>query len=449
MDYNILRANDIRGEYPKQVNEKVAYTIGKAFASYISKHNVTEAIVGHDNRNSSDELSSGLIKGLTNSGINVIDIGLVTTPMFNYASITKKITYGIMITASHNKASDNGFKIFGPDYLHLNEKELQVVYQIIKDEDFITGVGLATKSNITNDYIKMLINKFPKSNLKVVVDPGNGTSSIIVKQIFSQLLIDVTYLNSESDGSFPIHNPDPNVEENLKLLKSIVKLRHADLGIAIDGDADRVGIVDELGNMIPTDILIGIFARDIIPKSENKKVIIDVKCSCALEHDIKKYHGEPIMVKNGSAYLEKIIHDTPALIGGEYSGHIFFKDDYYGYDDGIYAGLRLISLLDKKKIPCSKLSTGMEQYVNTPEIRIKVSDDLKYGVVDKIIKYTKDKQYNCNYADGVRVNYTDGFALVRCSNTGPYITLRFEAKEENTLKQREKEFTDLLNSFIK
>jgi phosphomannomutase / phosphoglucomutase len=449
MDYNILRANDIRGEYPTEVNGDVAYKIGRAFASYLSKLNVNYALVGHDNRLSSDELSQNLINGLLNSGINVTDIGLVTTPIFNYASITKQINYGIMVTASHNKASDNGFKIFGSDYLHLSEEELQKLYKIIKEEDYVTGSGTLTKLEIKEDYINMLLSKFHKSSKKVVVDCGNGTGSIIVKEIFSKLLIDVTFINCESDGSFPIHNPDPNEEDNLRWLKSVVKLKKADLGIAVDGDCDRVGIVDEDGKMIPTDMLIGIFARDIIPNSDNKKVIIDVKCSCALAHDLKKIGAQPLMVKNGSAYLEKVIHDTPALIGGEYSGHIFFRDNYYGFDDGIYAGLRMISLLDKKKMECSKLLTGMEKYYNTPEIRVHVSDKIKYKVINKIKEYAKNQNYDCNFVDGVRVDYPDGFSLVRCSNTGPNITLRFEAKDEITLNNRQKEFTDLLNSLIK
>lgn len=449
MDKNILRVNDIRGNFPNQINAEVAYKIGRAFASYLNKRGVNYALVGHDNRNGSEELSSSLINGLINSGINVTDIGLVTTPMFNYASILKGINYGIMITASHNKATDNGFKIFGNDYLHLPEDELKILYQILNDEDFVTGVGLVTKADIFNDYINMMVSKFGKINKKIVVDCGNGTGSIVIKQIFSRIFIDVTYLNCESNGNFPIHNPDPNEEDNLKWLKGIVKLRHADVGIAIDGDVDRVGIIDEKGQMIPTDILIGIFARDIIPKNDNKNVIIDVKCSCALEHELNKIGANCHMVKNGSAYLEKVMHDTPALIGGEFSGHIFFRDDYFGYDDGIYAGLRLAKLLTEKKTECSKLATGMEKYVNTPEIRIEVNDNIKFSIVDKIKKYCLNKGYNTNLADGVRVNYEDGFSLIRCSNTGPTITLRFEAKDDITLSERKKEFMDLLNSFIK
>jgi phosphomannomutase/phosphoglucomutase len=201
--------------------------------------------------------------------------------------------------------------------------------------------------------------------------------------------------------------------------------------------------------MISTDYLIGIFANDIIPKNSNKKVIIDVKCSIALEHDINKIGGKSIMVKNGSAYLEKVIHDTPALIGGEYSGHIFFRDDFYGFDDGIYAALRLVKLLTEKNTKCSLLSADMEKYASTPEIRINVSDNIKKSVVNRIKDYCIKKDYKCNFADGVRINYDDGFALIRCSNTGPYLTLRFEASNEIDLNLRKEEFMSLVNDYTK
>ncbi len=449
MNYNILRANDIRGNYPSEVNKNVAVIIGKAFGTYLNQINIYECIIGHDNRLSSEELTEGITEGLLASGINITDIGLVTTPMFNYASITLKKEYGIMITASHNKASDNGFKIFGKDYLHLKQDELQKVYQIIKDENFILGEGSITSYNIKNEYIKMLKSKFGKINKKVVVDCGNGTASIIIKEIFSDIFKEVTYLNCESNGSFPIHNPDPNEEENLKWLKSVVKLRNLDLGIGIDGDADRVGIITDQGIMIGTDLLIGIHARDIIPKNENKNVILDVKCSCALTEELKKIGANAIMVKNGSAYIENVMHDKPALIGGEYSGHIFFKDDYYGFDDGIYAALRTAKLIEKLNIPANDLLNGFEKYYSTPEIRLDVSDNIKFELVDKIKNYALSKNYDCNLCDGVRVNYNDGFSLVRCSNTSPQITLRFEAKDENTLNQRKEEFLNIINESIK
>ena len=447
MNYNILRENDVRGEYPSEINEVAVERIGKAFAYYLKEINVFKCIVGHDNRLSSDSLNEVLIKTLLSSGIDVVDIGLVTTPMLNYASIINEIPYGIMITASHNKASDNGLKIFGENYLHLRQDELKKLYGYVKENKKTTGGGNLTSISIRDKYINMLISKFKRINKKVIIDCGNGTASTVVKDIFSEIFLDVNYINSVSDGSFPIHNPDPNVPENLKWLIDMVKLKGADLGIAVDGDCDRVGIVDNEGKIITTDYLIGIFAREIVPFNQNKNVLIDIKCSSVISNVIKKEGGKPIMVKNGSAYIESLMYDTPALIGGEYSGHIFFRDDYYGYDDGFYAGLRFAQILDNKKILASDLTSDMKKLPNTPEIRIKVSDDNKFSIVNKIKEYVKKQGYSCNFIDGVRVDYKDGFALVRASNTGPYLTLRFEAGTEQILKERQDEFINIIDEF--
>lgn len=450
MDYNILRENDIRGNYPKQINKEVAKRLGESWSYYLKENNISKCIIGHDNRLSSEELSETLINTILSCGIDVYDVGLVTTPMFNYASMQNDIPYGIMITASHNRASDNGFKIFGENFLHLAQNELKKLYKIFKSDKKIDGEGKLAEITIKKDYINMMLSKFPQMNdVSVVVDCGNGTASIVIKEILSKLFLNVTYLNCESDGSFPVHNPDPNVEENLKWLKDLVKLKKADLGIAVDGDCDRVGIVDEKGNTIFTDYLIAIYANEIIPSAENKNVIVDVKCSVAIPHEIDKIGGNPIMVKNGSAYIEGRMHDIPALIGGEYSGHVFFKDEYFGYDDGIYAGLRLARILHKIKIPASTLTEGMEKYESTPEIRLEVDDNIKVEVVNKVIDYALSRNYKCNLEDGVRVDYDDGFALIRKSNTGPFITMRYEASTKEKLNQRQKEFTDVINKYLK
>lgn len=446
MKYNILRENDIRGLYPDEINEEAVSIIASSFAVYIKENNENVCLLGHDNRLSSEKLYESVSKTLLSSGINVIKLGLVTTPMFNYATIIQDIPYGIMVTASHNPASDNGLKIFGKDHLHLPSDELENLYSYIKDEKKTSGSGKEEKLDIKTEYINMLVNKFGVINKKIVVDPGNGTSAIIIKDIFSKIFLNVSYINSNSDGSFPIHNPDPNVEDNLKILKDQVKLRKADLGIAIDGDADRVGIVDENGDVIPTDYLIAIFAKDII--NINKDIILDVKCSSGVYNEIIKMGGNPIMVKNGSAYIEKVCRDKNILLGGEYSGHIFFRDDFYGFDDGIYAALRMAQKIDIENINASYLTSNMEKLLSTEEIRIKVDDNIKEEVVLMVQNYVKSKGYDCSFIDGVRVNYPDGFALIRKSNTGPYLTIRFEAADEETLKNRQNEFMDLINKFI-
>ena len=449
MDYNILRENDIRGDYPSQINSKTATIIANAFAVYLNNLNINDCLLGYDNRLSSPEIYNAIKESLINSGINVYSLGLVTTAMFNYASIKNNMPYGLMITASHNKKTDNGIKIFGPNYLHLKQSELKKLYSLIKDEEYITGFGTFNEINIKQDYINMLCTKFKKINKKVVVDCGNGTASIVVKDIFSKIFIDVSYLNCESDGNFPVHNPDPNVESNLTLLKQLVKQKNADLGIAVDGDCDRVGIVDDKGNTITTDYLIAIFAKDIIEKNNNKNIIIDVKCSKALDIEIKKYGGNPIMVKNGSAYIERVVHDYPALLGGEFSGHIFFKDDYYGFDDGLYAGLRLAKLLEEKNILCSELTSNMTKFYSTEEIRMDVDDNIKFSLIEYLKDYCISKNYNCNLCDGIRVEFEDGFSLARASNTGPTITLRFEAGTKEELEKRKNEFLNLIKEYLK
>ena len=450
MDYNILRENDIRGKYPDQINSQIAEKIGKAFGTYIKLKKEISCVVGHDNRISGEVLHEALIKGILSTGINVIDIGLSTTPLFNFSSRELKVLYGIIITASHNPSGDNGFKVFGENYLHLDHDELNIFYKIIKEEKFATGNGTLNKINYQEEYVQMLVSKAKITKpLKVVIDTGNGTTSIIVKEVFDKLGLDVIYLNAESDGSFPVHNPDPNDEENLKVLKNKILELKADVGIGFDGDGDRVGIVDEKGNMIPTDILIGVFANEIIPISDNKKVIIDVKCSKALEQEINRIGGIPMMLKNGSAYIETMVYKTPVLIGGEYSGHIFFRDDFDGYDDGIYAGIRFLNILSNTNKKSSETYEHMNKYYNTPEIRINTSDDLKWNIVDQIKNYAVTKYENVNTIDGVRVDYYDGFSLIRCSNTSPCITLRFEAANKKELDIRKREFINLLEYYKK
>lgn len=448
MKKNILRENDIRGKYPEEINEEAVIQIGKAFSYYLKENNYNKCILGHDNRISSESLNKSLKESLLTSGIDVIDIGLVTTPMLNYASFILDIDYALMITASHNDKDDNGIKVFGKEHLHLRQEELTKLYNYILENKQTTGQGNLTNKTINKEYTNMLLNKFNKINKKVVIDCGNGTASTIVKDIYSNIFQNISYINSTSDGTFPVHNPDPNVSKNLKWLQDQVKLRNYDLGITFDGDADRVGIVDNEGNIISTDYLIAIFSKEIIKNNDNKNIIIDIKCSKGVEQEIIKQGGTPITVKNGSAYIETYVHDYPSLLGGEYSGHIFFKDDYYGFDDGLYAGLRLAKLLDDTNQKASNLTKNMKKYYSTEEIRIPVEDTKKEEIIEKMKTYCINKKYKCNLIDGVRVEYQDGFSLIRKSNTGGTITMRFEASNEIELRLREKEFTDKLKEII-
>ena len=450
IDVSVLRENDIRGVYGKNVNEVLALKVGKAFGTYLTHSNKTDCVVGYDNRVSGEVLVEYVVKGLMSTGINVKFIGMVTTPILNYATYNLNIEAGIMVTASHNSANENGFKIFGDKFLHLKRDELEKVYELIKGDEYEVGIGNVEYYDVIDNYINTLNTYIDMGDrkLKVAFDTGNGTTSLFIKKIIERFNIEPIFINDKSDGTFPVHNPDPNDDKNLVMLKELVKGENCDLGVAYDGDGDRVGIVDELGNTIETDKLIAIFSRYIIPKCLNKKVILDVKCSKALEEDIINIGAEPIMLKNGSAYLETMMSELDILVGGEYSGHLFLRDKHYGFDDGIYASLRMLEILSKENIPCSNLLNGYKKYYNTPEIRINVSDEKKWKIIDDVKKYVTNNNYQYIDIDGVRCNFTDGWALIRCSNTSPQITMRFEAINEERLKSIQEEFTNLINSLM-
>lgn len=450
LDESVLRENDIRGIFGEGITEQLAYRIGKAFGTYLKEKNRNNCIVGYDNRIGGEILVENLMRGLVHTGTNVKFIGMVTTPILNYATINLNIEAGIIVTASHNPSNNNGFKLFGDNFLHLKREELEKVYDLIKNEKYTIGKGNIEYYDIRKSYINMIDTYILKGNkkLKIAIDTGNGTTSLFIKDIISKFNIEPIYLNCESDGSFPKHNPDPNNDKNLIELKETVIREKCDFGVAYDGDGDRVGIVDELGNTVESDKLISIFAREIIPKTLNKRVILDVKCSNALVEDIQKLNAKPIMVKNGSAFIETELNIENVLVGGEYSGHIFFRDKYYGFDDGIYASLRLYEILSNTEKKCSELSKGYNHYFNTPEIRVKTTDEKKWNIVDRIKTYVIGKGYDFLDIDGVRVNFEDGWALIRCSNTEPSITARFEATSNERLTEIRDEFETLLTSLV-
>lgn len=451
IDESVLRENDIRGIYKEGITELLAYRVGKSFGTYlINEKNRTECVIGYDNRIGGETLVENLMRGLIQTGINVKFIGMTTTPILNYATILLNIEAGIIVTASHNPANNNGFKLFGDNFLHLKRNELEKVYNLIKNQNYINGKGSIEYYDISKSYINMIDTYILKGNkrLKIAIDTGNGTTSLFIKDIISKFNIEPIYLNIESDGTFPNHNPDPNNDNNLIELKQTVIKEKCDFGVAYDGDGDRVGIVDELGNTIESDKLISIFAREIIPKTLNKRVILDVKCSNALVDDIKKLNASPIMVKNGSAFIETELNIENVLIGGEYSGHIFFRDKFYGFDDGIYASLRLYEILSNTTKKCSELLAGYTHYFNTPEIKVKTTDDKKWDIVKRVKEYVITKGYEYLDIDGVRVIFDDGWALIRCSNTGPNLTLRFEAKTIDRLNEIKNEFESLINKLV-
>ena len=447
LNKNIFREYDIRGEYNKDFDESIAYLIGRAFGTNLVKLNKTTTIVGYDNRISSPILEKYLIKGITECGINVVRLGLVTTPMYYYAWDLLNIKCGIMVTASHNPKNDNGFK-FSYNGIHnaFGDSTIEL-YNMIKNNDFITSneVGNITYRDIKNEYIEMITKNINiNSKLKVVYDCGNGTTSIIADDIFNKFsnVLDLVPLFNTSDPTFPNHHPDPAVEENLELLKKKVLEIKANVGVAYDGDGDRIGIVDNNGKIINIDEFMILVWRYLVNTNVEKKTFYDIKCSLVLKEELDKLGVENEFYRTGNSYTKKKSYDGNYPFSGELSGHVFFRDKFPGYDDGIYASLRLLEILSNTNKSIENLLTGISKYYSTKEIKIATPDDIKFKVVDQIKEYCLNNNYKILTIDGVKIFFDDGSALVRASNTGPNLTCRFEAKTKNRLQIIEKEFLD-------
>lgn len=453
MNENIFRAYDIRGVYNTELDEKTAYYIGVAFGNNIKYKGMKKSIVGFDNRISSIPLSENLIKGIIDTGVDVIDIGLVTTPMFYYAREYLQVPSGIMVTASHSPAEYNGMKIALDEQGCMYGEIIQLFKEEVKSSMINfekQALGKTENIDIKDSYLKMLNEKITLGNrkLKVVVDCGNGTGSVVAVDAFKNAGCEVIPLYCDLDSRFPNHHPDPAVEKNNEQLKAKVISEHADLGLALDGDADRIGVIDERGQMIYADMYMIIILRNLMPKMIDKKALLDIKCSKSLEDEIIKLGGKPIFHRTGPSYIKKTMREQKILFGGEFSGHMFFADEYYGYDDGIYAGLRLLRILSNTDKSLSMLLDGITKYYGTPEMLVKVTDESKNNIVNGVIAYVKDKQYKALTIDGVRVCFDDGWALVRASNTGPNLTMRFEAISKERVEQIKNEFESVIRSLI-
>lgn len=446
----MFREYDIRGIYNEDIDEEVSYLIGRAFGSNLKRMGKTETLVGYDNRISSPIIEENLVKGITESGINVVRLGLVTTPMYYYGWDLLNIKCGVMITASHNPKEYNGFKFSYNGIHNAYGKDVYNLYDTIINKNFTSGNGTITNKDIKSEYIKLLWENIELGNrkLKVVYDCGNGTTSIVAKEVFNNPNIEFIPIFADSNPEFPNHHPDPCVEENLAYLKKKVLETHADVGIAFDGDGDRVGVVDEKGNMVEIDKYMIIIWRDIYNKVKNKKCLFDIKCSKALEDELIKLGVEPVCYRSGNSYTKAMSVEGNFPFSGEYSGHVFFRDKFPGYDDGIYAGLRLIEILSKTNKTVSELLLGINNYYSTKELKMKVNDEIKFDIINKVKEYCLSKNYKILTIDGVKALFDDGSAVVRASNTGPNITMRYEAKTKERLNEIEKEFTNLLNKLL-
>lgn len=447
----MFREYDIRGIYGEDIDEEVSYLIGRAFASKLTKLGLNKTVLAHDNRLSSPIIKENLLKGLIDSGITVYDLGLASTPMCYFATNYYNVNTSMMITASHNPKEYNGFKFSYNGIHNAFGDQVREIYDIIERKDFVDGQGKVIPKDIRSEYIKLLTSniKLGKRKIKVVYDCGNGTTSIIADDIFKQLNVEAIPLYNISDGSFPNHHPDPCVEENNKDLKEMVIKNKADLGVGFDGDGDRVGVIDEKGNMIDIDKYMIIMWRYLCDKVNKKEGFFDVKCTKALEDELIKLGVKPVETRTGNSYTRKISHDGNYPLGGELSGHVYYRDKFPGYDDGIYAGIRIVERLSHTNEKLSELLNGINKYYSTKELKIQVEDTEKFKIVNKVKEYAISKNYNIVTLDGVKVKFNDGFALVRASNTGPNITMRYEGSTKLRLKEIEDEFNNIVEKILK
>ena len=423
----IFREYDIRGEVKADFTEEVVIKLGRAFGTYVKRNGSQEISLSGDVRLTTPELLQSFKQGVLSTGIDVINLGILPTPVNYYSMFHLGISGAAQITGSHNPPEFNGFKL-SYDKKAVYGKAIQKLYELIDKNDFEQGKGTETRYNILPSYKKMILSKITLDrHMKVVLDCGNAAGCINAPDIFKSLDLDLLELFCEKDGTFPNHHPDPSVKSNLNELTKKMKTGKYDIGIAFDGDADRIGVIDEKGDMLWADQIIALFLPEIIKNGET--ILFDVKCSQALEDMIKKYGGNPVMWKTGHSLIKEKMIELGCKLGGEMSGHIFFADDYFGYDDAIYVAARLIQMLSKTKKTLSDLKSELPVYHSTPELRLEIENDKeKFRMADQAISYFK-KNYNCITVDGVRIKFSDGWALVRQSNTQPVIVCRFEVSK--------------------
>ncbi len=447
MNVSIFRQYDIRGIVETHLPDDVVLNLGKGYGTLMSRRGLKTVNVGYDLRVSSPHLADLYIQGVTSTGLDVVEIGQVTTPTLYFSIVHLNSDGGVMITGSHNPIAYNGFKmcegigsVFGED--------IQEIKRIILEEDFVTAEpGNISQVDVMPDYLKMLKSKFNfKKSLKIVIDAGNATAGPIAPDLWKDLGMEVIPLYCEPDGNFPNHLPDPAVPKYMKDLCDLVVKEGADVGLAYDGDSDRVGAVDEKGNLIYADTLLTLFSIDVLKRKPNSQIIFDVKCSQAVPEMIKKHGGKPLMWQTGHSIMKAKMKETKAPFAGELSGHIFFADDFYGFDDGIYASGRLLEILTNSDKTFSELVAEIPSFESTPEIRVECSDEAKFDVVKGLVKEFS-KAYETIDIDGARVEFGDGWGLVRASNTEPTLVLRFEAKTKQRLTEIMNLFKEKLSNY--
>jgi len=443
--HHAFREYDIRGIAGTDITENLAYRLGKAYAAMLPADDQRVVAVGRDVRLSGPALQNALMRGLTDAGHHVIDIGITPTPLAYYAVYRLDIAGCIMVTASHNPGEYNGFKMMlGKSSLY--GKEIQTLKALMqKDLPDADTPGSVSRQSVVDDYTRFITADCRLSHpLKVVIDAGNGPSGIIAAPLYRRIGCEVIELYCEPDGRFPNHHPDPTIAENMADLADTVRKHGADLGIAFDGDGDRIGIVDEKGNIVWADMLLLLLARHLLKQQPGATIISEVKCSQHMYNGIRQAGGQPVMWRTGHSPIKAKMKETGALLAGEMSGHMFFADRFFGFDDAAYAGARIMQMLTDNNATFSELLKDVPDSETTPELRIECSDDRKFNLVDEAIAHFRELGYDIIDIDGMRINFADGWGLLRASNTQPALVMRFEAPN----KKRLSEMRELIDTWL-
>lgn len=444
----IFRQYDIRGIVGEDLTTRVAHGVGRAFAAYMARKGVKGAVaVGRDNRPSGTALRDALVRALTESGVDVVDVGVVPTPLLYWSLHNLPVAAGIQITGSHNPPEYNGFKMsMGTASLHGDK--IQELYSLVKEGSFPAGSGEVQEVQIIDRYVDDIAKRVGRISrkLKVVCDCGNGVGALVAPKLLDRLGVEWTGLYCMSDGTFPNHHPDPTVPANLEDIIAKVRESGADVGVAFDGDADRIGVIDEHGKIVWGDRLLIVYARDALSRTgEGKPIIFDVKSSQSLPDAIEKAGGKPVMWKTGHSLIKEKMRELGAPVAGEMSGHMFFTEGFYGHDDALYGAARLLRIVADSGKSVSQLLADVPDFVSTPEIRVDVPEETKFELVEEAARHFS-ATHDVIDVDGVRVLFGDGWGLIRASNTQPVLVLRFEARSEERLQAIRDEMEGWLRS---
>lgn len=447
----MFREYDLRGrEQDDELNEKSMYFIGRGFGTYLRRKNITETVIGHDARATSESFTAEFIKGLTESGINVTDIGTITTPMGYWAQHYFNVKGGAVITASHNPVGWNGAKISDDLSKTLSGDEIQQIYELIIQNDFEEGQGTINKEDIHEAYTKDLLSKTNISKkFKILVNTGNGTAAIIVPELLRRAGCEIVEHNTNINPTYPNYTPNPENAAMMEDTGSQTVLNKCDFGFAFDGDGDRLGMVDDRGHLLPADMILIFLSRLYLKTHPGSKVMFDVKVSEALPEDIKAHGGIPVMYKTGHSLIKAEMHRQNISLTGEMSGHVFFGKEfnYYGFDDAMFAALKVLEYLSKQNQSLSEIVSTLPHYLSTPLINIEAPDEIKHDVVQKITKQFQTEGYNVIDVDGARVYTENGWGLIRASNTTPMLVLRFESKTPEGIEKLKTLFKSKLDQF--